>query len=107
MLLQQFRRNVLSEWLLSEVIPDISSADFTMYGPHQRKQLPHAERSTVIIDGNNINTDGQVGFHNTLRMGIEHMNNFGMDTTSACPNQAQEETLTATACVQHSFTMTR
>ena len=34
-----------------------------MYGPHQRKQLPHAEQTTVIIDDNNINTDGQVGFH--------------------------------------------
>ena len=95
---------VLSESLLSEVMPDISSADFTMYGPHQRKQLPHAERTTAITDGNNTNTDGRVGFHNTLRMGIEHTNNFGMDTTSACPNQAQEETLTATACVQYSFT---
>ena len=92
-------------------MPDISSADFTMYGPHQRKQLPHVERTTAITDENNINTDGQVGFHNTLRMGIgghtkyEQLQN--MDTTSACPNQAQEESLTATACVQHSFTITR
>ena len=53
-----------------------------------------------------INTGGRVGFHNTLlQMGIEHTNNFGMDTTSACPNQAQEEALTATACVQQSFTI--
>ena len=40
-------------------------------------------------------------------MGIKHTNNSGMDTTSACPNQAQEETLTATGCAQHSFTITR
>ena len=97
---------VLSESLLSGVMPDISSADSTMYGPHQRKQLPHAERTTATTDGNNTNTDGRVGFHNTPRMGIEHTSNSGMDTTSACPNQAQEDTLTATTCVEHSFTIT-
>ena len=78
---------VLSESLLPGVMPDISSADSTMYGPHQRKQLPHAERTTATTDGNNTNTDGRVGFHNTPRMGIEHTSNSGMDTTSACPNR--------------------
>ena len=97
---------VLSESLLSGVMPDISSADSTMYGPHQRKQLPHAERTTATTDGNNTNTDGRVGFHNTPRMGIEHTSNSGMDTTSACPNQAQEDSLTATTCAEHSFTIT-
>ena len=40
------------------------------------------------------------------RMGIEHTSNSGMDTTSACPNQTQEDSLTATTCVEHSFTIT-
>ena len=56
-MLQQFRRAIGVAIVRGNARHIVSSAGYTMCGPHQRKQLPHAERTTVIIDGNNINTE--------------------------------------------------